>query len=170
MRYWLVAAVAAALSSAGFARTYANPVDLDYRYGFDPVDLNKTHRSGADPVFVRHGDAYYLFLTMADGYWRSTDLVDWRFIKPTRWPFEGMVAPAAISDVKRLYLMASSYEPKAILYTDDPAGGRMEFYRRRMPDLPTAMPIGQEEQTRARRITSRHSATDCCSSSTRVMK
>jgi xylan 1,4-beta-xylosidase len=152
MRLWLVAAAAAVLPSPAVGRTYANPVDLDYRYGFDPEDLDKTHRSGADPVIVRHGDAYYLFLTMADGYWRSTDLVTWRFIKPSRWPFEGMVAPAAISDGERLYLMASSYEPKAILYTDDPASGRLEFYRRRMPDLPTAMPIGQEEQTSAGRI------------------
>ena len=147
-----VAALAIAASTAATAGTYANPVDLDYRYGFDPVDLDKTHRSGADPVFVRHGDAYYLFLTMADGYWRSTDLVDWEFVTPSRWPFEGMVAPAAISDGKRLYLMASSYEPKSILYSDDPASGRLEFYRRRMPDLPLAMPIGQEEQTLPGRI------------------
>src|SRR3712207_5133368 len=113
-----VAALALAAPSAAAARTYANPVDLAYRYGFDPADLDKTHRSGADPVIVLHGGAYYLFLTMADGYWRSTNLVDWKFVTPSRWPFEGMVAPAAISDGKRLYLMGSSYEPKSILTSD----------------------------------------------------
>jgi hypothetical protein len=148
----LLFALATACPAPSIARTYANPVDLDYRYGFEHQDLEKSHRSGADPVIVRHRGAYYLFLTMADGYWRSTNLVDWRFVTPSRWPFEGMVAPAAISDGDRLYLMASSYEPKSILYSDDPASGRLEFFRRRMPELPTAMPIGQEEQTAPGRI------------------
>ena len=149
-----IACLAAALAwpSASAAQTYANPVDLDYRYGSDPDQLDKSHRSGADPVIVRHQGAFYLFLTMADGYWRSTDLVNWRFVTPSRWPFEGMVAPAAWSDGERLYLMQSSYEPKSILYSDDPASGRLEFFRRRMPDLPTAMPIGQEEYLKAGRI------------------
>ena len=147
-----VAALACAWPAASHARTYANPMDLDYRYGFEVDDPDKAHRSGADPVFVRHKGAYYLFLTMADGYWRSTDLVRWKFVTPSRWPFEGMVAPAAFSDGERLYLMASSYEPKALLYSDDPASGKLEFLRRRMPELPTAMPIGQEEYLKPGRI------------------
>jgi hypothetical protein len=147
-----VAALACAWPSASQAQTYANPMDLDYRYGFQVDDPDKAHRSGADPVFVRHKGAYYLFLTMADGYWRSTDLVRWNFVTPSRWPFEGMVAPGAWSDGRRLYLMASSYEPKALLYSDDPASGKLEFLRRRMPDLPTAMPIGQEEYLKPGRI------------------
>jgi hypothetical protein len=48
--------------------------------------------------------------------------------------------------------MQSSYEPKALLYSDDPASGRLEFLRRRMPELPTAMPIGQEEYLKPGRI------------------
>src|SRR5687767_1467788 len=68
------AAVACVWPAASPANTYANPMDLDYRYGFQVDDPDKAHRSGADPVFVRHKGAYYLFLTMADGYWRSTDL------------------------------------------------------------------------------------------------
>jgi beta-xylosidase len=138
--------------SPGLAQTYANPLDIDYRYGFDPEDRDTSHRSGADPVIVRHKDAYYLFLTMADGYWRSSDLVQWRFVQPSRWPFEGMVAPTAWSDGTRLYIMQSSYGPKPVLYSEDPASGRLEFLRRRMPNLPLAMPIGQEEQLTPGRI------------------
>src|SRR4028118_1151702 len=104
-RLLLLFALAAAWPGPSFGRTYANPVDLDYRYGFEQDDPDKSHRSGADPVIVRHQGAYYLFLTMADGYWRSTDLVSCGFVKPSRWPFDGMVAPAAWSDGARLYLM-----------------------------------------------------------------
>jgi hypothetical protein len=39
-------------------------------------------------------ESYYLFLTLADGYWRSTDLLAWTFITPNRWPFESEVANA----------------------------------------------------------------------------
>src|SRR6187399_2237210 len=52
-------------------RTYANPVDVDYRYNFEQVNEQISYRTGADPVIVRHQDAYYLFMTLADGYWRS---------------------------------------------------------------------------------------------------
>jgi xylan 1,4-beta-xylosidase len=150
---WLRAiGMAAALQAASgqaaepVRRTYINPIDLDYRYNFELENEGNSHRSGADPVIVRHKGAYYLFLTLADGYWRSTDLIDWRFVTPSRWPFEGNVAPAAWSDGDYLYLMQSSYEPKSILYTDDPASGRLEFFKRRMPPLPNAVPIGHEER------------------------
>jgi hypothetical protein len=99
------------------SRTYANPVDIDYRYNFEQVNEGISYRTGADPVIVRHGDAYYLFLTLADGYWRSTNLVDWTFVTPNRWPFSSMVAPAAISDGDRLLLMRATMEPEPILVT-----------------------------------------------------
>src|SRR5687768_16457931 len=83
-------------------RTYANPIDIDYRYNFEQLNAGISYRTGADPVIVRHGDAYYLFQTLADGYWRSTNLIDWTFVEPNRWPFDSMVAPAAISDGDRL--------------------------------------------------------------------
>ena len=66
-------------------RTYINPVDVDYRYNWEQTNSGVSYRTGADPVIVRHKDAYYLFQTLADGYWRSTNLIDWQFITPSMW-------------------------------------------------------------------------------------
>jgi len=123
-------------------RTYANPVDVDYRYNFEQVNQQISYRTGADPVIVRHQDAYYLFMTLADGYWRSTNLLDWKFITPSRWPFESVVAPAAISDGDRLLLMPSTTRPEPILVSRDPAHGQLEFLTRRMPELPVPVSEG----------------------------
>ena len=97
--------LASTLAAEDARRTYANPLDIDYRYNFEQVNRGISYRTGADPVIVRHQDAYYLFLTLADGYWRSTDLRDWTFVTPNRWPFESIVAPAVISDGEKLVLM-----------------------------------------------------------------
>src|SRR5690348_17707333 len=78
------------------ARTWANPIDVDYRYNYEQMNQGVSYRTGADPVVVRYGDAYYLFLTLADGYWRSTDLVHWDFITPDRWPFDGQIGRAHV--------------------------------------------------------------------------
>jgi xylan 1,4-beta-xylosidase len=120
-------------------RTYANPLDVDYRYNFEQVNERISYRTGADPVIVRHAGAYYLFMTLADGYWRSTNLIDWTFVTPSRWPFAGIVAPAAISDGQRLILMPSTTSQDAILVSRDPAHGQLEFLTRRMPELPGAV-------------------------------
>ena len=117
-------------------RTYANPVDVDYRYNFEQINEKISYRTGADPVIVRHKDAYYLFMTLADGYWRSTNLLDWSFVTPSRWPLTSVVAPAAISDGDRLVLMPSMTRPDPVLVSRDPARGQLDFLTRRMPELP----------------------------------
>jgi hypothetical protein len=120
-------------------RTYANPVDVDYRYNFEQVNEQISYRTGADPVIVRHKDAYYLFMTLADGYWRSTNLLDWTFIKPSLWPVSSVVAPAANTFGDRLILLPSITAPSPILMSHDPARGQMEFLTRRTPELPGAV-------------------------------
>jgi hypothetical protein len=128
--------VARTFAAGAPPRTYANPVDVDYRYNFEQVNDQISYRTGADPVIVRHRDAYYLFMTLADGYWRSTNLLDWKFVTPSRWPFASVVAPAAWSDGERLLLMPATTRPEPILVSRDPAHGTLEFLTRRMPPLP----------------------------------
>ena len=64
-------------------RTYINPIDVDYRYNWEQTNDGVSYRTGADPAVVNHKGTYYLFQTLADGYWRSTDLIDWTFITPS---------------------------------------------------------------------------------------
>lgn len=141
----------AALLLAGSAtaqpakRTWINPIDLDYRYNFEQINDGASYRTGADPAIVRHKDAYYMFQTLADGYWRSTNLVDWQFIKPSRWPFDSIVAPAVWSDGARILVQPSMMEPESILATDAPETGRLDFLVRRMPPLPGATNKAPEE-------------------------
>lgn len=133
-------------------RTYANPIDIDYRYNFEQQNEGISYRTGADPAIVRHRDAYYLFQTLADGYWRSTDLIHWHFVTPSRWPFNGLVAPAVWSDGERLYVMPSMTQQDAILVSDDPASGRFDFLSRRTPPLPGAVKSGLEDTIRPGQI------------------
>jgi len=119
--------------------TWANPVDLDYRYGFDQTHEGIAYRTGADPSVVLHQDRYYMFLTQADGYWTSQNLVDWTFVTPSRWPLEGSVGPAAVSDGDRLYLMQSAADPTPMLSSDKPETGRFGFHSRLMPAIPGAV-------------------------------
>src|SRR3989442_13714457 len=58
-------------------RTYANPIDIDYRYNFEQKNEGISYRSGADPVIVVQRGDYYLFETIGDGYWQSHDLGTW---------------------------------------------------------------------------------------------
>jgi hypothetical protein len=134
----LIVSVAALLASAASAEkhTYANPLDIDYRYNFEQINEGVSYRTGADPAVVNHKGTYYLFLTLADGYWRSTNLVDWQFVAPSRWPMQSMVAPAAWSDGARIILMPAMMEPGAILSSTDPESGTLDFWVRRMPPMP----------------------------------
>lgn len=135
----LLAPAAVRAQAAPVPTTYANPVDIDYRYNWEQWRGGISYRSGADPVVVNHNGEYYLFLTVSGGYWHSTDLLRWRFVTPTRWPFEDNVAPAAISVGDTLIIMQSATAPRPLLYSTRPATGRLEFYNRMLPDVPWAV-------------------------------
>jgi xylan 1,4-beta-xylosidase len=135
----LLVAVAAEVSAqSATPRTYANPIDIDYRYNFEQRERGISYRSGADPVIVVHGGEYYLFETIGEGYWRSRDLGTWQHITPSRWPLLDAVAPAALSVRDTIYFMPSTTQPLPILMLTSPATGRVEFYNRRLPWLPLA--------------------------------
>src|SRR5947199_6072104 len=117
MRKLVLLSVAAAVVASGATaekRTYINPLDVDYRYNFEQINDGVSYRTAADPAIVNHKGTYYLFLTLADGYWRSKNLIDWQFVTPTKWPMQSMVAPAAWSDGQRILLMPARMEPGSI--------------------------------------------------------
>src|SRR5262249_44789496 len=126
-----VGVLAVALASVGLAasaprpRTWCNPIDVDYKYNFGQRNEGISYRQAADPVILNHGGEYYLFATVSGGYWRSKDLAHWVFVKPTRWPFEDVVAPAAWSHGGVIYLLQSAFSPQPILSTRAPATGRL---------------------------------------------
>jgi hypothetical protein len=119
-------------------RTYANPIDIDYRYNFEQEDQGVSYRSGADPVIVVQRGRYYLFETLGDGYWESRDLGTWRHVTPSRWPLTDIVAPAALTVRDTIYLMPSTTRPVPVLMLTEPATGRVEFFDRTAPSLPMA--------------------------------
>lgn len=145
----LAAACSMGAANAQTQRTYINPMDIDYRYNFEQLNEGISYRTGADPVIVPFKGSYYLFHTLADGYWKSDDLIDWRFVTPSRWPFRSIVAPAAWVDGDRILLMPSMTDQGAILSTTDPASGKLDFFVRRMPQLPGMVGSGQEDQITA---------------------
>lgn len=142
MQSSIAAALLLSASAAGaMQHTYINPIDLDYRYNFEQINEGVSYRTGADPAVINYHGTYYLFLTLADGYWRSTDLMRWTFVTPNRWPFQGIVAPAAWTDGNRLILMpAMSFtRPGSILVTTSPGTGKLDFLVRKMSAMPGAV-------------------------------
>ena len=135
---FLTLLVASAHAQSSPPRTYANPIDLDYRYNFEQQNQGISYRSGADPVIVVQRGRYYLFETIGDGYWESRDLGTWRHITPSRWPLTDVVAPAVLSVRDTIYLMPSTTQPIPLLMLTAPSTGRVEFYNRVMPWLPKA--------------------------------
>jgi hypothetical protein len=131
-------AMANASAQSGPQRTYANPIDIDYRYNFEQHNEGISYRSGADPVIVIQRGTYYLFETIGDGYWQSRDLGTWRHITPSRWPVNDIVAPSVLSVRDTIYLLPSTTTPLPIMMLTQPATGRVEFYNRLLPWLPMA--------------------------------
>ncbi|MGE5142951.1 MAG: family 43 glycosylhydrolase [Acidobacteriota bacterium] len=134
----LILALAAMQVPTAHQRTYANPIDIDYKYNFEQQNQGISYRSGADPVIVVQGGAYYLFETIGDGYWRSTDLGTWQHITPSRWPLTDVVAPAVLSVRDTIYLLPATTSPLPILMLTKPATGHVDFYNRLLPWLPMA--------------------------------
>lgn len=104
--------------------TYINPLDIDYTYMVYNSANNISYRSGADPAVIEFRGEYYMFVTRSFGYWHSKDLINWDFIKPKQWFFEGSNAPTAFNYKDSLvYFAGDPAGYGSILYTDDPKKG-----------------------------------------------
>lgn len=122
--------------------TYCNPVDIDYQYNFEQKARGISYRAGADPVIVNHKGEYYLFATISGGWWHSTDMKHWRYIKPDvaphSWPKEDMCAPAVASVGDQLYLFQSTFERRPLWVTSTPSTGKLTQFNSSMPQVPGA--------------------------------
>ena len=98
-------------------RTYANPIDLPYRY----QSTSPAYREAADPTVVTFQGRYWLFASHSKGYWYSTDLLHWSFVEPTGYQVD-KYAPTVLAMNGKLYLAASE-NAKKLWVTDDPMTG-----------------------------------------------
>lgn len=98
--------------------TFCNPVDISYRFALD----TPSRREAADPTVVRYKDQYLLFASKSSGYWHSSDLAEWKFIKTSQIPTEEY-APTAVVMGDTIYFLASSTEKSTIYKSSDPLAG-----------------------------------------------
>ena len=104
--------------------TFCNPLNVDYTYMIYNSSKDISYRSGADPAVVEFRGEYYMFVTRSWGYWHSKDLLNWDFITPEKWYFEGCNAPAAHNYKDSvLYVCGNPSGAMSILYTDNPKRG-----------------------------------------------
>lgn len=125
-----------AVAQSTQSSTYCNPINIDYTYMIYNANAGLSYRSGADPAIVKFRNEYYLFVTRSLGYWHSTDLLNWDFITPEKWYFQGSNAPAA-SNYKDslLYVCGDPSGAMSVLYTDDPKKGNWKATPSILTDL-----------------------------------
>lgn len=141
----LMPILGANMAIADGIKTYINPIDIEYKYNFEQINEKISYRTGADPVFINYKGEYYLFETLADGYFHSKDMINWDFIKPNMWPMQSIVAPAVTVDGDKIIILSSRTRQEPLLYSDNPKAGEIKFFTRLMPPLPTAAQEGKED-------------------------
>ncbi len=108
-------------------QTYCNPLNVDYTYMIYNSHKDLSYRAGADPAAVEFRGEYYMFVTRSMGYWHSRDLVEWDFIEPVNWYFQGSNAPTAFNYRDSvLYVMGNPSGSMVLLSTDDPKKGKWD--------------------------------------------
>ncbi|MFB9057817.1 family 43 glycosylhydrolase [Mariniflexile ostreae] len=110
--------------------TVCNPIEISYRFA---VDGGPSRREAADPTVVLYKDEYYLFASKSGGYWNSSDLIEWSFIKSSQLPFEDY-APTAVVIKDTLYFVASNNNAPITIYkTTKPKSGYWEVANANFP-------------------------------------
>lgn len=105
--------------------TYANPVDLPYRYQAElPYKrlAKGNYREAADPTVITFKGRNWLFASHSSGYWWSDDMLSWHFVKGEGYDV-GKFAPTVMVMGGRLY-MALSENANSLYVTDDPMSGK----------------------------------------------
>jgi xylan 1,4-beta-xylosidase len=89
---------------------YCNPINLNYnvqRPNADHTNKSVWLREGADPSIAIFEDNYYLFSSVSDCYWRSSDLVNWNPLTPSdtsKLPILYSYAPTVVIIKDKMYL------------------------------------------------------------------
>jgi len=135
-RILVLAALIAVSVAEARPRTYCNPIDIDY--GYCPIPsfaAQGKHRATADPVIVNYKGDYYLFSTNQGGYWWSSDLSDWHFVRQSFLTgeslrdnpelYDDLCAPAAWVQGDSLLVFGSTYTRLFPIWAStDPKAGR----------------------------------------------
>jgi len=100
-------------------RTFANPLNIDYRFMISPP----SRREAADPAVVLFGGDYFLFASKSGGYWYSNDMAEWTFVTPYGLPIEAY-APAVMAYSGALYYTACDI---GLYRTTNPKAGQWEL-------------------------------------------
>jgi beta-xylosidase len=108
----LVTANAAAL-------TYCNPLNLNYRF----QNNSPSRREAADPCVAVYKGEYFLFASATEGYWYSSDLIDWTMVVPTGLPLLRTYAIFGPAVVVIGDTMLYTAPDTSIYLTTDPKGG-----------------------------------------------
>lgn len=107
-------------------RTYANPMDLAYRFqppnSMPPSRPAVPFREAADPTVVVYRGEYWLFASHSLGYWRSKNLLNWTFVRGSGYSVEKF-APTVVVVGGRMLMAVSEGVPK-LWTTDDPGSGK----------------------------------------------
>ncbi|MAX27709.1 MAG: hypothetical protein CMJ19_24710 [Phycisphaeraceae bacterium] len=106
-------------------RTYCNPLNLPYRFQ-TPDRAPELYREAADPSVVVFDDCYWLFASKSGGYWYSTDLLDWVFVKSTALPVDDYAPDVRVIRGWLYFTASDNQKPCAIYRTQNPKADQWE--------------------------------------------
>ncbi|KAF9774918.1 hypothetical protein IL306_007028 [Fusarium sp. DS 682] len=108
--------------------TYANPIDLPYR--FQP-DSSASWREAVDLEIRVFGGTYWLFLSHSLGYFYSSDLTSWTFVSGSGYPVDKF-APTVIG-LNGTYYLHTSESVSYVYSTTDLASGKWQTASGKLP-------------------------------------
>lgn len=109
-------------SASTFPDTFCNPINIEYNWW----NTSESFQAAADPVIKIFKGEYYLFASQSAGYWWSSDMVNWNFVKPTGLNVV-KYAPSVLVIGDTMYYTSS--ENGNIYKTNDPKAGVWETIR-----------------------------------------